>query len=208
MDLDIQFMRQAIRLAEQAAALGEVPVAALVVKKEISAEGNIEARVIASAHNRRELDGDPTAHAEILAIRQAAQEIGDWRLEGCTIYVTLEPCPMCAGAMWLARIDRCVYGCIEPRAGFLGTIGDITALSELNHHFEIRAGVLAEECSSLLRNFFRKVRKENQKKKKSNPQGKFQRSKERRLANLSTQNLSGQKMTGSAKEHEIHPKVG
>ena len=147
---DYQFMQEAIELAKHAACLGEVPIAALVVK---------DGKVIAQAHNRRELDRDPTAHAEILAIRKAAEVVGDWRLEGCTIYVTVEPCPMCAGALWLARIDRCVYGCKEPRAGFLGSVGDISKIPELNHHYEVQGGVLADECAEPLRTFFRKLRK-------------------------------------------------
>ncbi len=113
---DQQYMEAALQLARQAPELGEVPVGAVVVH-----EGNI----IASAHNRRELDQDPCAHAELLAMRLAAQAIGSWRLEGCTVYVTLEPCAMCAGAMVLARIERCVYGCSDPKGGFLGTLGDL-----------------------------------------------------------------------------------
>ena len=147
-------MNEAIELAEYAGSIGEIPVAALVVR---------DGEVISRAHNRRELDKDPTAHAEMLALREAAAIIGDWRLEGCTVYVTLEPCPMCAGAMWLARVDRCVYGCTDPRAGFLGTLGDISSQQELNHHFEVLPGVHAERCSALLRSFFRKIRSKKQK---------------------------------------------
>ena len=101
--LDEFFMRQALALAEEATSLGEIPVAALIVKDEL---------IIAKAHNRRELDKDPTAHAEILAIQEASRIIGDWRLEGCTLYVTLEPCAMCSGALWLARVDRVVFWCL------------------------------------------------------------------------------------------------
>ncbi len=142
-------MEAALQLARQAPELGEVPVGAVVVH-----EGNI----IASAHNRRELDQDPCAHAELLAMRLAAQAIGSWRLEGCTVYVTLEPCAMCAGAMVLARIERCVYGCSDPKGGFLGTLGDLSAHPGLNHRFEVTPGVLAEDCADELRSFFRQLR--------------------------------------------------
>ena len=117
-----------------------------------------EGRVIASAHNRRELDQDPCAHAELLAMRLAAKEVGSWRLEGCTVYVTLEPCAMCAGAMVLARVERCVYGCTDPKGGFLGTLGDLSAHPDLNHRFEVTPGVLADECAHELRSFFRRLR--------------------------------------------------
>ena len=129
MDKDHLFMQKAIEIAKYAETLGEVPIAAIIVKDD---------KIIASGYNRRELDGDPTAHAEIVAIRKAAEVIGNWRLEGCTIYVTVEPCVMCSGALWLSRIERCVFGCKEPRAGFLGSIGNISQLKELNHHYEIR----------------------------------------------------------------------
>ncbi|MEC7986023.1 MAG: tRNA adenosine(34) deaminase TadA [Myxococcota bacterium] len=149
MNTDEPFMRQAIELAQAAAEMGEVPVAALVVK---------DGEVIAQAHNRREVDQDPCAHAELLAIRKAADVLGSWRLEGCTIYVTLEPCPMCAGAMWLSRIEACVFGCFDPKAGFMGSVADINQFEKLNHHFPVRGGVLEEECATLLRTFFRRIR--------------------------------------------------
>ena len=148
-------MQQALDLASHAGSLGEVPVAAIVVK-----DGN----VIASAHNRRELDKNPIAHAEVLAIQQAAEALGDWRLEGCTIYVTLEPCSMCAGAMWLARIDRCVFGCPDPKSGFLGSLYNLSEIKQLNHHYDVQGGVLQEQCAGLLQQFFRQIR--NRKKKK------------------------------------------
>ena len=142
-------MEEALSLARQAAEVGEVPVGSVVV---------FEGRVIASAHNRRELDQDPCAHAELLAMRLAAKEVGSWRLEGCTVYVTLEPCAMCAGAMVLARVERCVYGCTDPKGGFLGTLGDLSAHPDLNHRFEVTPGVLADECAHELRSFFRRLR--------------------------------------------------
>lgn len=146
---DLQFMDQTLALAESAAALGEVPVAALVVR---------DGQVLAAAHNRRELDRDPTAHAEMLAIRLAARALGDWRLDGCTVYVTLEPCAMCAGAMVLARVARCVYGCTDPKGGFLGTLGDLSQVPRLNHHYEVVSGVRHEQSAALLRGFFKKLR--------------------------------------------------
>lgn len=147
------FMELALELADRAASLGEVPVGAVVVRE---VEGVHE--VIATAHNRRELDDDPTAHAELLAIREAARVLGDWRLTGCTVYVTLEPCPMCAGAMVLSRIDRCVYGCSDPKGGYLGTLADLSKVPQLNHAFDVVPGVLGPTCSEQLRGFFRALR--------------------------------------------------
>ena len=142
-------MMQALSLAGEAATLREVPVGAVVVHN---------GQVIAQAHNRRELDQDPCAHAELLAIRDAARALGTWRLEGCTVYVTLEPCAMCAGAMVLARIERCVYGCTDPKGGFLGTLGDLSQNPVLNHRFAVTPGVLEQECAETLRAFFRALR--------------------------------------------------
>jgi tRNA(adenine34) deaminase len=146
---DRSIMQQALALAREAADLGEVPIGAVVVQ---------QGQVIAGAHNRRELDQDPTAHAELLAIRQAAARLGSWRLVGCSVYVTLEPCAMCAGAMILARIERCVYGASDPKGGFLGTLGDLSAHPGLNHRFEVVAGVEAERSAALLRTFFSQLR--------------------------------------------------
>lgn len=144
-----RFMEAALAQADLAAPLGEVPVGAVVVR---------EGRVIAAAHNRRELDQDPTAHAELLAMRYAARELGTWRLDGCTVYVTLEPCPMCSGAMVLSRIAACVYGCSDPKGGFLGTLADLSAFPGLNHRFSVVGGVLATPCSARLKDFFRALR--------------------------------------------------
>lgn len=143
-------MVAALGLAAEAATQGEVPVGALVVR---------DGQVLGAAHNRRESDRDPTAHAELLAIQAAARALGDWRLEGCTVYVTLEPCAMCAGAMVLARITRCVYGCTDPKGGFLGTLGDLSQVQALNHRFAVESGVLAEQASEQLRSFFRSLRR-------------------------------------------------
>jgi len=146
---DHHFMDLALAQAAAAADMGEVPVGAVVVH---------DGRVISQAHNRREVDSDPTAHAELIAMRKAAEVIGDWRLEECTVYVTLEPCAMCAGLMVNARVQRCVYGTTDPRGGFLGTLGDLSCHAVLNHRFEVTAGVRAEESADVLRAFFRKVR--------------------------------------------------
>ena len=139
----------ALAQAAAAAEIGEVPVGAVVVH---------DGEVISQAHNRRELDADPTAHAELIAMRDAAKTIGDWRLEECTVYVTLEPCAMCAGLMVNARVKRCVYAATDPRGGFLGTLGDLSNHPVLNHRFEVTAGFQAEEAADLLRSFFRRVR--------------------------------------------------
>jgi len=144
-----RFMREALEQARIAVEHGEVPVGAVVVCEE---------KVVAASHNRRELDQDPTAHAELIAIRRAAAALGSWRLDGCTVYVTLEPCAMCAGAMVLARVERCVYGAPDPKGGFVGTLGDLSRHPRLNHGFDVVAGVRSEESSELLRSFFRQLR--------------------------------------------------
>jgi len=144
--LDEARMREAIRIAEFAALRGEVPVGALV----FSADG----RLLGSAGNRRESARDPTAHAEILALREAAATLGAWRLGGATLYVTLEPCPMCAGALVNARLARLVYGCADPKAGAVSTLYSNGSDARLNHRFEVVGGVLAEACAEPLRRFF------------------------------------------------------
>jgi tRNA(adenine34) deaminase len=144
-----RFMREALALADAAAREGEVPVGAVVVR---------DGAIVARGWNLREATHDPTAHAELLAIREAARAMGTWRLDGCTIYVTLEPCAMCAGAMVLARIEACVYGCRDPKGGFLGTLADLSAFPGLNHAFRVTPGVLESECSERLRAFFRDLR--------------------------------------------------
>ena len=149
MKKDEIWMRQALQLAQKAADQGEVPVGALIV---------LDGECIAQAHNLRESTQNPVAHAEVLAIQQAAQKIGSWRLEECTLYVTLEPCPMCAGALWLSRIKRCVFGAYDPKGGFLGSISNLMDHKQLNHHYEIEGGILSEECAQILRTFFRRLR--------------------------------------------------
>lgn len=146
---DIRYMRLAIEQAREAEKLKEVPIGAVVV---------YEGSIIARAYNRREIDEDPAGHAEFLALKKAARELGHWRLSGCTVYVTLEPCLMCAGLMYQSRIDRCVYGCHDKKGGALGTLYRINEDERLNHRFEVESGVLEEECAALLTNFFAQLR--------------------------------------------------
>lgn len=146
---DERFMREALAEAQAAAELGEVPIGAVVVYK---------GEIIARAHNRRELDEDPSAHAEFLAMLEAARSLGRWRLTGCTVYVTLEPCLMCAGLMVNARVDRCVYGAADPKGGATGTLFRVNEDARLNHHFNVTVGVLEGECAEALRSFFARVR--------------------------------------------------
>ena len=147
---DERYMRLALEEAEAAAAEGEVPIGAVVV---------CDGQVVARAHNRREGDADPSAHAEFLAMVEAARALGRWRLTGCTVYVTLEPCLMCAGLMVNARVDRCVYGAADPKGGAVGTLFDVSHDERLNHEFEVTSGVLADEAAGLLREFFRARRR-------------------------------------------------
>jgi len=148
-ETDETFMAMALEQARYAAELGEVPIGAVVV-----ADG----AVVARGHNRREIDVDPAGHAEFLAIREAAAKLGRWRLSDCTVYVTLEPCPMCAGLMHQARISRCVYAAPDPKAGALGTLYDLSNDERLNHRFEVTSGVLETDSAELLRGFFRTLR--------------------------------------------------
>ncbi len=149
LDNDTQWMTAALALAEKAAALGEVPVGAVAV---------FEGRLVGEGANARELTNDPTAHAELIALQVAAKALGRWRLTGVTLYATLEPCPMCAGALVNARIDRLVYGARDPRAGAVGTLYDIPRDARLNHRVEVQEGVLADACSALLKSFFQNLR--------------------------------------------------
>ncbi len=149
MNSDETYMRFALEEARRAADIGEVPIGAVVV---------CEGAVVSRAHNRREIDRDPTSHAELTAIREAAVRLGRWRLADCTVYATLEPCPMCAGAMHQARIGRLVYAAPDPKAGAAGTLYDLSSDDRLNHRFSVTSGVLAEESSELLREFFEALR--------------------------------------------------
>jgi len=142
---DDELMGLALEQARAAEALGEVPVGAVVV---------VDGAVVAAAHNRREADHDPTAHAELLALRDACRAAGSWRLPGATVVATLEPCPMCAGALLGARVARVVFGAPDPKAGALGSLYNLGADPRLPHEYEVRAGVRADECGELLRSFF------------------------------------------------------
>jgi tRNA(adenine34) deaminase len=146
MSADERWMREALAMATEAAGSGDVPVGAVVVRDDA---------VIARAANRTVRDQDPTGHAELLAIREAARMLGDWRLSGCTLYVTLEPCAMCAGAIVLSRIDRVVFGAFDDKAGMAGSVADLLRHPRLNHRPEVKAGVLAPETGALLSEFFR-----------------------------------------------------
>jgi tRNA(adenine34) deaminase len=151
-----EWMDLALGQAAAAEAAGDVPIGAVIVRSDPGAAD--AGRVIAAAHNRRIIDADPTAHAEMLAIRAAAGALGDWRLAGCTIVVTLEPCCMCAGAIVLARLDRLVYGAPDAKAGAVDTLYRICADERLNHRVEAVAGVRAAQCGAMLTKFFRKQR--------------------------------------------------
>jgi tRNA(adenine34) deaminase len=150
--IDERYMRMALDAALVAEENGDVPIGTVIVH---------EGRLVAKAYNQREQLQDPTAHAEIIALTQAASALGLWRLHGCTIYVTLEPCPMCAGALVLARLDRLVYGCPDPKTGACGSLYDIVRDGRLNHRLEVTAGVLADDCGRMLQDFFRVRRRRN-----------------------------------------------
>ena len=154
---DEAYMRMALEEARIAGEAGEVPIGAVVVYEPIDPATRrplAEPRVIARAGNRREGAKDPAGHAEFVALLAASRELDAWRLTGCTVYVTLEPCLMCAGLMHQARIDRCVFGAPDPKAGALGTLYQVNTDERLNHTFEATPGVLEEECATLLRDFF------------------------------------------------------
>ena len=146
---DEKYMRQAITQAKKAAKLGEVPIGCVIVYED---------KVIGRGYNRRNTDKNTLCHAEIAAIKKASRYIGDWRLEGCTIYITLEPCPMCAGAIVQARMDRCVIGTMNPKAGCAGSVMNLLNCSGFNHQVELEQGVLMEECKEILQDFFKNLR--------------------------------------------------
>lgn len=147
-----KYMREALRQAKKAAALGEVPIGCVIVYQD---------KIIGRGYNRRNTDKNTLAHAEITAINKASKVIGDWRLEDCTLYVTLEPCQMCAGAIVQARIPHVVMGCMNPKAGCAGSILNILEMPEFNHQVHVTRGVLEEECSELLKSFFSELRIRN-----------------------------------------------
>jgi tRNA(adenine34) deaminase len=149
-EIDLAMMRRALLAAEDAAEKGEVPVGAVVARG---------GEILAVAANEREATGDPTSHAELLAIRRASAALGGWRLTDCTLYATLEPCPMCAGAAHAARLSRLVYAAPDPKAGYAGTLHNIPADTRLNHTLPVEGGLLEENASTLLRNFFRNRRR-------------------------------------------------
>lgn len=155
--LDTYFMNLALAQAKKAEELDEVPIGAVVV---------YENQVIAQGYNRREVDNDPAGHAEFIAMKQASEKLGVWRLSGCTVYVTLEPCLMCAGLMYQARIDRCVYGAADPKAGALGSLYSVNEDDRLNHAFDVTSGVCSQECAAVLRTFFQNKRKRNKERKR------------------------------------------
>lgn len=148
---DIRFMREAIRQAKKAEKLDEVPIGCVIVQ---------DGKIIARGYNRRNTEKSTLAHAEISAIRKASKKVGDWRLEGCTMYVTLEPCQMCAGALVQARIDRVVIGAMNPKAGCAGSVLNLLQNEHFNHQSQVQTGVLGEECSAMLSSFFRRLREE------------------------------------------------
>ena len=154
MQPDEAFMREALRLAEKARAADEVPIGAVIVR---------EGKIIARANNQVELLKDATAHAEMLALTAAEAALGDWRLTDCDLYVTKEPCPMCAGAIVHTRIRRVIFGCRDTRAGAAGTVMNLLAHASLNHHAQVTSGVLENECGAILQEFFRKKRTEQPK---------------------------------------------
>jgi tRNA(adenine34) deaminase len=144
-----EWMAAALALASEAAAAGEVPVGAVIVRNR---------EIVGRGRNRRESDQDPVAHAELIAIQDAARSLGSWRLDGCQIYVTLEPCAMCTGALVLARIDACVFGTADPKGGFCGSLGSLHEHPGLNHRFSVLGGVEGDACRDQLQQFFRALR--------------------------------------------------
>ena len=154
--IDEKYMKEAVRQARKAYGIGEVPLGCVTV---------FEDKIIGRGYNRRTVDKNTLAHAELIAIRKACKKIGDWRLEGCTMYVTLEPCQMCSGAIVQSRIPRVVIGCMNPKAGCAGSILNLLQVEEFNHQTELTKGVLEEECSRMMKEFFRELRESKKEKK-------------------------------------------
>lgn len=155
MDTDVKYMKEAIRQAKKARDLEEVPIGCVI---------EYEGKIIARGYNRRNTDKNTLAHAELSAIRRASKKMGDWRLEGCTMYVTLEPCQMCAGALVQSRISRVVIGTMNPKAGCGGSVLNLLQMKEFNHQVDVVRGVLEQECSEMLSDFFRELREKKKKK--------------------------------------------
>ena len=156
MNQDEKYMKAAIRQAKKAYALDEVPIGCVIVQDD---------KIIACGYNRRNTEGNTLAHAELTAIRKASKKTGDWRLEDCTMYVTLEPCQMCAGAIIQSRLTRVVVGCMNPKAGCAGSVLNLLDIKQFNHQAELTTGVLEEECSALMTGFFRELREKNRRKR-------------------------------------------
>lgn len=155
---DEKYMKEAIRQAKKAYALGETPIGCIIVYQD---------KVIGRGYNRRTVDKNTLAHAELIAIRKACRKIGDWRLEGCTMYVTLEPCQMCSGAIVQSRMTRVVVGCMNPKAGCAGSVLNLLQMPDFNHQAELVTGVLEEECSQMMKEFFRELRESKRKDRKN-----------------------------------------
>ena len=154
MNQDEKYMREAIKQAKKAYEINEVPIGCVIV---------CEDKIISMGYNRRTTDKNPLAHAEMIAIKKASKKVGDWRLEDCTMYVTLEPCQMCSGAIVQSRMKKVVVGCMNAKAGCAGSILNLLQMDEFNHQVELETGVLEEECSLLMKNFFKELRKAKQK---------------------------------------------
>lgn len=158
MNQEERFMREAIRQARKAYALEEVPIGCVIA---------YEGKIIARGYNRRNTDKNTLAHAELIAIKKASKKLGDWRLEGCTMYITLEPCQMCAGAIVQARVSRVVVGSMNPKAGCAGSVLNLLQMAQFNHQVELEKGVLGEECSRMLSEFFKELREKKALQKKA-----------------------------------------
>lgn len=152
-NLDEKYMREAIKQAKKAYALGEVPIGCVIVYED---------RIIGRGYNRRTIDKNTLAHAEMMAIKKASKKMDDWRLEDCTMYVTLEPCQMCSGAIVQSRMKKVVIGCMNPKAGCAGSILNLLQMEEFNHQVELEIGVLGEECSAMMKQFFKELREKKQ----------------------------------------------
>ena len=155
---DEKYMKEAIRQAEKAWKIEEVPIGCVIV---------YDGKIIGRGYNRRTTDKNPLAHAEMAAIKKASKKMGDWRLEDCTLYVTLEPCQMCSGAIVQARVKRVVIGCMNPKAGCAGSILNLLQVDRFNHQVEITSGVLEEECSQMMKGFFKELREKQKRKKEA-----------------------------------------
>lgn len=149
LSIDEKYMKEAIRQAKKAYAIKEVPIGCVIV---------FEDKIVGRGYNRRTTDKNTLAHAELIAIRKASKKLGDWRLEGCTMYVTLEPCQMCSGAIVQSRMSRVVVGCMNPKAGCAGAILNLLQMEEFNHQVDLETGVLAEDCSQMMKTFFKELR--------------------------------------------------